>query len=83
MIAQCPHCAIRLDLPDSIKGASKGYARYRITDSGQLERIAYRETKRGSYKCTNCGYRLSKFIKEVRVGVIGGKKDATPTSTKV
>ena len=70
---QCPHCGVRLDLPDSITSTSRGTARYRLDEYGQLERIAYRETRRGSYKCNGCHNRLNKFIKEVKVGVIRGE----------
>lgn len=84
---QCPHCNIRLDVPRSIRVIAKAIATYNLNvETGRLEGEEAFITKRGSFRCTQCGCRLNKFIKEVQVGIIGGEKDATantPTDVRV
>ena len=72
----CPHCGTRLDLSDSITAPIRARATYRINRFGQLERMLVVVVKQGTYKCNECGYRLSQFIKEAKVGIIGGSEDA-------
>ena len=44
---------------------------YNLSDEGELVTEEAFITKRGAFRCTQCGARLNKFIREVKVGVIG------------
>ena len=83
----CPRCNIRLDVPRSIKTNARAAVTYNLSfpdglgGKGKLVNEEVFITKRASLRCTQCGTRLNKFIKEVKVGVIGGERDGPNTST--
>ena len=72
----CPHCNIRLDVPRSIKANATAIVTHSLSfpdgldGKGKLVNEEVFITKRGTFRCTQCGTRLNKFIKEVKVGVI-------------
>ena len=67
----CPACNIRLDVPRSIKVIAGSIVTYNLSDEDELVNEEAFITKRGAFRCTQCGARLNKFIREVKVGVIG------------
>ena len=73
---QCPHCLAHLVQLKSIKTAIRGFGTYYLTPSGQLKAGEIIVTRQGSYRCAVCDYRLNKFLKEVKVGIMEGKKGA-------
>ena len=79
----CPSCGVRLDYPSSIVMRTKGSTMFRLTDAGLTEQTGTVVTKRGSYECRGCSRRLNKFLKEVRVGMIGEKTNAANAAADV